>query len=38
MVSYMDAGSADRIGLDMPVTKEYATHPDGYKVPKFRLS
>lgn len=38
MVSYMDAGHAGRIALDMSVTMEYATHPDGYKIPKFRLS
>lgn len=38
MVSYMDHSELDGVRLDAPVEMVYADHPDGYKVPKFKLA
>jgi hypothetical protein len=37
MIGYMDHGSLENLRLDSPVVMEYVDHPDGYRIPRFRL-
>lgn len=38
MVSCMDFNELNDMALDAPVEMVYADHPDGYRVPKFKLA
>src|SRR3989304_3988443 len=38
LISNIDSDEVPRLKLDAPVVLIYATHPDGYELPRFRLA
>lgn len=38
LISNIDSDEVPRLKLDAPVVLIYATHPDGYALPRFRLA